>query len=106
MTREEILQEAADAVAIEWIADERRLYPFMPVSMDRWISATNVLARSMCTISIKKNDIWSFTSWRLLLMQGCRKWRNREQKFERRHGQRASDSVTYSYHLRPSACAA
>jgi hypothetical protein len=45
MTREEILQEAADAVAIEWIADERQLYPFMPVSMDRWISATNVLAR-------------------------------------------------------------
>jgi hypothetical protein len=45
MTREEILQEAADAVAIEWIADERQLYPYRPKSMDRWISATNVLAR-------------------------------------------------------------
>ena len=45
MKREEILQEAADAVAIEWIADERQLYPYRPESMDRWISATNVLAR-------------------------------------------------------------
>ncbi len=45
MTREKILQEAADAVAIEWIADERQLYPYRPASMDRWISATNVLAR-------------------------------------------------------------
>jgi hypothetical protein len=45
MTREEILQEAADAVAIEWIADERQFYPYRPKSMDRWISATNVLAR-------------------------------------------------------------
>jgi hypothetical protein len=45
MTREEILQEAADAVAIEWIADERQLYPYRPKSIDRWIPATNVLAR-------------------------------------------------------------
>jgi len=45
MTREDILQEAAEAVAIEWIADERQLYPFRPDPMDRWISATNVLAR-------------------------------------------------------------
>jgi hypothetical protein len=45
MTREGILQEAAEAVAIEWIADERQLYPLRPESMDRWISATNVLAR-------------------------------------------------------------
>jgi hypothetical protein len=45
MKREEILQEAADAVAIEWIVDERQLYPFRPESMDRWISATNVLVR-------------------------------------------------------------
>ena len=45
MTREETLQEAADAVAIEWMADERQLYPYRPKSMDRWISATNVLAR-------------------------------------------------------------
>jgi hypothetical protein len=45
VTREEILQEAADAMAIEWMADERQLYPFRPKSMDRWISATNVLAR-------------------------------------------------------------
>jgi hypothetical protein len=45
MTREKILREAADAVAIEWIADERQLYPYRPESMDRWISATNVLAR-------------------------------------------------------------
>jgi hypothetical protein len=45
MTREKILQEAADAMAIEWIADERQLYPYRPKSMDRWISATNVLAR-------------------------------------------------------------
>ena len=45
MAREEILQEAADALAIEWIADERQLFPFKPKSMDRCISATNVLAR-------------------------------------------------------------
>ena len=45
MTREKTLQEAADAVAIEWMADDRQLYPFRPKSMDLWISATNVLAR-------------------------------------------------------------
>jgi len=45
MKREEILQEVADAMAIEWMADERQLYPYRPKSMDRWISATNVLAR-------------------------------------------------------------
>ena len=45
MTREKILQEAADEVAIEWMADDRQLYPYRPKSMDLWISATNVLAR-------------------------------------------------------------
>lgn len=45
MTRETILQEAADAVAIEWMADDRQLYPFRPKSLDLWISAINVLAR-------------------------------------------------------------
>jgi hypothetical protein len=35
MTRDEVLQEAADAVAIEWIADELQLYPTSAVLCSR-----------------------------------------------------------------------
>lgn len=45
MTRAEILRQAADAVACEWVAVGQRFSPEMPDSSALWIAATNVLCR-------------------------------------------------------------
>jgi hypothetical protein len=48
MSRDEILQQAANAVATAWLEDERRDSPEKPTSDALWITATNIMAMFYC----------------------------------------------------------
>lgn len=76
MTREEIL--VIHSITIASAASCRRAGNSIPSGLSQWIDGLPPLTfsrASLGTISIE-NNIWSFTTWRLLLMRGCGKWRN------------------------------